>query len=569
MGVRVLEFLRAGGLNVVVIDTVCKEGDPRLAGVRLVVGDCRRREILEEAGVAAARGVLILTNDDMLNVSTALMIRGLNPEVRVVLRMFNQNLLRRLGQAVHNVYALSTSQLTAPMLAMIALTGQGLGAFRLEGQPDSLRQILELKVGPGSGLIGLSVSQTIGRNEAVVLAHLRTEGNDRFLRNVEPEKPLSQGDSLVLCASPPTLASLLASGAEPEPADLQWANWLRRIGRVAWRTFAEMDKMVLACTLVVAGVLLTSTLILHLGVAKYSLPAALFRTVSIMATGGGLGDRDFEKMPRMQVFVSALRILGAVLIAAFTALITNYLLRARLGGALDVRRIPDGGHFVVCGLSTIGFRVLEELIALHKQVVVIEVDASNRFVTTARRLGAAVIVGDCTVNEVLRQAHAGAAHAVLATVNNDMTNLEVALLVRDLNKKQRVVLLMNDPQLALMLREAANVRLALSVPALAAPAFVAGLFGDRVSSVVLVRERIFAVIDMIIDPNDPFLGQGVSALAADYSLQPITLLRNNGPIALEGAYLQPGDRMVAFIALVDLDKLVGRAFAARREMSQN
>src|SRR5262249_26133499 len=153
-----------------------------------------------------------------------------------------------------------------------------------------------------------------------------------------------------------------------------------------------------------------------------------------------------------------------------------------------------------------------ELLRFKERVVVIERDPTNRFVITARRLGAAVVVGDAVVGEVLRQAHAGPARAVVAATNNDMTNLEMALLVRELNPSQRVVLLLNDPQFAQMLREEADVRLALSVPVLAAPAFVAGLYGDRVVSVFLLRERIFAVIDLLIQAEDVFAGQAVRAL---------------------------------------------------------
>ncbi len=69
--------------------------------------------------------MLIITGDDLINVAATLMVRSLNSEVRIVLRMFNQNLIGRLGQTVRNVHALSTSLLTAPILAMAALTGQG------------------------------------------------------------------------------------------------------------------------------------------------------------------------------------------------------------------------------------------------------------------------------------------------------------------------------------------------------------------------------------------------------------------------------------------------------------
>src|SRR5260370_13186492 len=129
VGWRVLEYLQAANLPVVIVDTTCHADDPRLRGVRLITGDCRRREILEAAGVAQARGVLILTGDDLLNISATLMVRALNPDVRIVLRMFNQNLMGRLGHAVRNIFALSTSMLTAPLLAMTAMTRQGLAAF--------------------------------------------------------------------------------------------------------------------------------------------------------------------------------------------------------------------------------------------------------------------------------------------------------------------------------------------------------------------------------------------------------------------------------------------------------
>src|SRR5437763_7769055 len=116
MGARVLDHLRAADLPVVAVDNACRPDDPRLGDARLVCGDCRRRDVLESAGVADCGGVLVLTNDDLLNVTTALTVRAIHPDVRVVVRMFNHNLLGRLGATVHNVFALSTSMLTAPVV---------------------------------------------------------------------------------------------------------------------------------------------------------------------------------------------------------------------------------------------------------------------------------------------------------------------------------------------------------------------------------------------------------------------------------------------------------------------
>src|SRR5262249_58762963 len=109
----------------------------------------------------------------------------------------------------------------------------------------------------------------------------------------------------------------------------------------------------------------------------------------------------------------------------FTAILTNSLIRANLGGALEVRRIPDSGHIIVCGLGNVGFRVVEELIRQEERVVAIERKRDNPFISMARRLGVAVIVGDAGVAEVLRQANSGRAQAVVPPTGKEPAHLPV------------------------------------------------------------------------------------------------------------------------------------------------
>jgi Trk K+ transport system NAD-binding subunit len=566
VGSGVLECLRATGLPLVVVDTNCKPDDPRLGGARLVQGDCRCREVLERAGVAGARGVLILTADDLVNITTALMVRRIDAQVRIVLRMFNQNLITRLGKAVQNVDALSTSTLTAPLLALTALSGQALGTFRLEGVADSRRQVAEVVVIPGSPLRGLTVAEAGRRLRGQVVSHFATESARRFLVEVDPEAVLQAGDRLVVCGPPRSLAAAMAQVEEESPPHLRWAGILRRFARVGGRTLSEIDLPVKLCTGVLLAVVFASTLIFHFGMSKQDWADALFRTISLLATGADMHGTELEKEAVMhpgllKVFVSGLRLFGAALIAAFTAIVTNYLLRARLGGALEVRRIPDSGHILICGLGNIGFRVLQEIVSYDERAVAIERAADGRFVATARRLGAAVITGDATVREVLRQAHAASALAVVAATSNDLVNLEIALMVRELNPKQRIIVRMSDPGLAETLREAANVRFALSVPALAAPAFVAALFGDRVPSVFLIEGRLLAVVDTTVQADDPSLvGQEVRAAALAYGLAPVAVLGVAGQPRepMLDVRLDPGDRLVAITALADLERLFRR-----------
>jgi Trk K+ transport system NAD-binding subunit len=565
VGSRVLEYLRATGLPIVVVDNTCSADDPRLENVRLIAGDCRRREVLEQAGVAGARGVLILTSDDLVNISTALMVRRIHPNVRVVMRMFNQNLITRLGKAVHNVFALSTSTMTAPLLALTALTGQALGTFRLDGIADGRRQVAEIVIGPGSPLVGLTLAEAAERLHGPVLAHFPAGGIGCFFGDLAPETRVYSGDRLDVCASPHSLAEFMAHDEETQPG-LRWAGVLRRWSRIAWKTLVEMDLAVKICTSVLLAVILFSTLMFYITVERESrtrrtVADALFRTISLIATGADMREGDFGESVLLKLFVSGLRLFGAALIAAFTAIVTNYLLRARLGGALEVRRIPDSGHVIVCGLGNIGYRVVEELVGAGEPVVAIELTPDGRFVATARRLGVAVITGDATVREVLRQAHTASARAVVAVTNNDLVNLEVALLVREASAKQRVVVRMSDPNLAETLREATNVRFAMSIPTLAAPAFVAALFGDRVLSVFLMGGRLLAAVDVQVQPGDALLvGHSVRDVAAEYRILPVALISHDGQLRERwlDAQLSVGDRLVSIAPLTDLERLLSR-----------
>lgn len=559
VGWRVLEFLRSAHIDVVVIDDRCSPDDPRLDGARLVRGDCRNRETLEQAGVAASRGVLIATSDDLLNISTTLMVRALDPDVRVVLRVFNENLIGRLGKAIHNIFPLSPSALTAPLLAVKALTGQALGTFRIEGPETLRRQVAELIVRPTSPLIGRVLKEIVRSKNLLALVHVPVGGQERFLTEIDLSAKIQADDHLGLCGEPGDLAELLAEEQGEKHTEPIFAGWLRRMQRVTYRTLAQVDAAVIISTLIVLGVLIVSTLVFFWFHAR-SLADALYHTVSIIATVADM--RAEMDSDAMKFFVSLLRILGAALIAIFTAILTNYLIKASLGGALEVRRIPDSGHYLVVGLGSVGFRVVEELLGVEERVVAIEIDAANRFITSVRRRGTPVLVGDATVTDVLVQAHAPRAAAVIVCTSNDLVNLEVALLVRELNPKQRVVVLQSEPHLAQLLRQAANVRLAVSMPVLAAPAFVAGLFGDRVLSVFKLRDRLMAVLDFAIGPQDAHLiGQSARTVAIDHGLLPAAVVPADGsppPRNPWNAGLGAGDRLIAVIALKDLEHLLKR-----------
>jgi len=549
VGWRILDHLRAAGLTVVVIDLHAEAKDSRLSGVTFIEGDCRKPDLLERAGVTTVGGAIIVTSDDLVNVGSAMLIRRLNPECRIVVRMFNQNLIARLGGAVRNTVALSVSALTAPLLALTAITGQATTAIRLASGD---RQLAEVPVAAGSELIGQSLA-TVAKDHRLTLVARTAHGENPVLwPTLDPQATLAAGDLLLVCGEPDRLAPLMAVGRDELLGSVRWAGWLRRQYRTLKRTLAAVDLPVKIASVVLLTALLGSTLVFHFGF-RTTWAEGFYNTVGLVATGGDL--RGDQQPGWAKTFLASMKLLGTALIAGFTAIFTQYLIRARLGGALEARRIPDGGHVVVCGLGNVGFRCVEELVRLEHPVVAIDTAKDGEFAATVRRMGVPVIVGNATVPAVLTQARAATAGAVIAATDSDLVNLEIALLAREANTKQRVVVRLNETDFAEAVRESANIRHALALPAMAAPAFAAALFGDRVQSLVKVGATTLAVLEIVVQTGETqLLGQPLTAVIARFSLLPLSVNQQTRWPA--DVVLKENDHVIAVLTLQDLERMI-------------
>ncbi len=378
-------------------------------------------------------------------------------------------------------------------------------------------------------------------------------GPPQFLQAVESARVVEIGDRLVVCGPPLALQKLLQRLRGDLLPGVQWAGVLRRWFRTARRTLLEVDLSVKIITPVLFVTLFVSTLVFRYGIGT-EWGEGLYETVSIVATGGGLHGEG--KPEWVKVFLSVLKLAGAALIAGFTAILTNYLIRARLGGALEVRHVPDGGHVVVCGLGNVGYRLVQELTAMGERVVAIDKEADGPYFETVRRMGVPVFVGDVTVPEVLRQVRADSAKAVIASTSSELANIEVALLVREMNPKQRVVVRLSEPEFAEAVREAANIKNAMSVPALAAPAFAAALYGDTMQALVAAAGRTLVVLDLIVnDADDHLNGKSLRAVVLDYALLPLAL-PGQDLNAARGYRLKVGDKLTVVAELHDFERLL-------------
>src|ERR1700733_13949885 len=133
VGLPIVEELTLSGVPAVVIDD---DPAPALArmiaawDVPLITGQARAEETLKSAGLAGAIAVICAQEDDLSALETALLVRRLRAEVRVVAQLANPAVGRAVRQAGGAV--LDVAGLSAPSVVEVCL-GEGVQEMSLSG----------------------------------------------------------------------------------------------------------------------------------------------------------------------------------------------------------------------------------------------------------------------------------------------------------------------------------------------------------------------------------------------------------------------------------------------------
>ncbi len=214
VGFRVVAQLHDLGVPV-----VCVEANEDAVGVSLarrlglpiVFGDATRAETLRTAWVNTCRAVVTVTSDDITNLEAGLSARELRPNVRVVLRLFDDDLAARVHRTFRIAVSRSVSFLAAPAFAAAMMERLVIGTIPV-GRKVML--IADVPIGQGSDFEGLPLSRAHRPGEARVLALGRRGG-----RHVDWEPQdgyrLVRGDRLIVLASRTGLGHIRASSIGP------------------------------------------------------------------------------------------------------------------------------------------------------------------------------------------------------------------------------------------------------------------------------------------------------------------------------------------------------------------
>lgn len=171
-------------------------------GIPVIQDDAARPATLEAAGVQRARTIMLCTQNDALNLQIALKARSLNPNIHVVIRIFDQDFAQALQQQF-GFTALSATAMAAPAFAAAATGVDITNPITVEGKPLSL---VRLKVDTSSKL----AYQSIGKVEQtydISVVMLKDEQGEDFHPNAK--RIIMPGATLVCLGKPERLSVLV------------------------------------------------------------------------------------------------------------------------------------------------------------------------------------------------------------------------------------------------------------------------------------------------------------------------------------------------------------------------
>ncbi len=210
VGESVAREFAANGASFVVIDN-----DPAAAehldqaGYLHLLGDAADDEVLEEAGIQKARGLVAAVDSDADNTFVILSARVLRPDMLIVGRANSEESLRKVRKAgadhVISPYSIGGKKMATLMLKPLVhdylevVSGGGEIEFRLE----------EFALNDTCEIVGKSIAELeIRKRTGATILAVRHGDSGLFDTNPSPEITLDDGDVVIAIGTPADIANL-------------------------------------------------------------------------------------------------------------------------------------------------------------------------------------------------------------------------------------------------------------------------------------------------------------------------------------------------------------------------
>ncbi len=221
--------------------------------------------------------------------------------------------------------------------------------------------------------------------------------------------------------------------------------------------------------------------------------------------------------PHGRLFTIFLIIFGMGVLLFGISTFTAFLVEGELSELLRRRKMEKNisalkGHYIVCGIGTIGSHIIDELRQTGRPFVAI--DTREEVCREMAEKGMLVIKGDSTSSLILKSANAVNAKGVFCALHSDAENLLLVLTAKGINPALKIVARAKEDESEDKMRRAGADGVVL-------PEFIGGL---RMASAMVRPEAVtfldkmlksqdatFRVEDIAVGAHSPFAGKTLNA----------------------------------------------------------
>lgn len=440
IGFHTFELLNRANQNVIAISsTTQNEWRWKLEanGGTFFLGDARDDTLLIKAGIKEAKAILALTDQDIVNVSIAMDARKLNPKIKIILRLFDNELGVHITNALDLHQVFSTSELAAPIFASGIFDKLAIAQFKMQGKEYLVSEESEK-------------SNRLSSKSIVLTEFLTKQG--------KPSKRLVA--HLAVTYKKTRKNKLLAL--------IRKFNYLRSPVFGHFRQFL----LILFC------VILASALFLKWAMPLSYIDALYFVTTTV--TTVGYGDFNFSHTSSFMKFFGCLLMLtGAASLAILFSSITEIILSKKLPSILGGRPVPKKNHVIVVGAGPVGQKLVSLLLEDQIPIVVIGGNKQDHYAQDINRK-VALVDGYLRSSDTLKRANVDSARAIVVMTEDDVENLSVSLAAKTLNPSIINIIHVFSPKLGEKLKKTLSLDKVLCLPSIIAPYFAAAVFGDEI-----------------------------------------------------------------------------------------
>jgi voltage-gated potassium channel len=210
LGYRVALKLHEMGEQIVVLELNADTDTlsaARNLGIPVIQEDATRAASLEAANIKEARTIIMASQNDAMNLQIALKARSMNPNIKVVVRIFDEDFAHAL-QDQFGFIALSATEMAAPVFAAAASGVDVTNPISVEGQLLSLARLTISAAAPFANKTVGYVEDNYHLN-IVLLRH-----NHQSEMHPTDKSSLNVGDVIAVLGVPEQLNQLLHDNEE-------------------------------------------------------------------------------------------------------------------------------------------------------------------------------------------------------------------------------------------------------------------------------------------------------------------------------------------------------------------